>query len=133
GGRAVARQLRGDEDVLQPGQVGQQVEELEDEADVIAPEPGQLRLAQAAEVGPTHGYAAGARLVKPGDEVEERGLAAARRSHDGRELAALDRQRHAVQGSGDAALVDLGDIGQSDQIFHVLGAPSDVDLRLMTS
>src|SRR6202011_4674925 len=42
--RRVPLELCGDEDVLERGQVRQQVEELEDEADAVAPEPGQSRL-----------------------------------------------------------------------------------------
>ncbi len=48
--RGIALQLRGDKDVLERGQVGEQVEELKDEADVVAPKPGQPCLAQLAEV-----------------------------------------------------------------------------------
>src|SRR5207245_9402099 len=89
-GRRVGFQLRGDEDVLECGKVWQQVEELEDEANVVAAEPGQPRLTELAEVRAAHGDPTRRRPVEPGDHVEQGGLAAARRSHDRGELTLLD-------------------------------------------
>src|SRR2546421_10227158 len=96
--RLAAFELRGNEDVLERGQVGQQVEELEDETDVVAAKPGQARLAQLGEIGLAYDDRAGRWPVQPRDEVEQRGLAAARGAHDRGELALLARGRDAVEG-----------------------------------
>ena len=117
-GADAAFQLGRDEDVLQDRQVGEQVEELEHEPDVVASKAGQGGLAQRSKVGARNGDAARCRPIKACDKVEERGLAAARGSHHGCELALLDGQRHPVEGTGHTALVDLGDFGEANQLAH---------------
>ena len=64
----------------------------------------------AARRWPIHGAA----------QVQQRRLAAARRAHQRHEVAALDRERHAVERAdgGAAAGVGLGELG-SDQQGHV--------------
>ena len=52
---------------------------------------------QAAEVGALDDDFAGRRRVEPAGEVEQRGLAGARRAHDGDELAGCDRQADRAQ------------------------------------
>jgi len=73
----IAFELGRDEDVLERGQVRKQVEELEDETDVVAPEPSQPGLAELAEVRAADGHGAGRRPIQPRDEVQHGGLAAA--------------------------------------------------------
>src|SRR5207302_543746 len=113
-----AFELRGNEDVLERGQVGQQVEELEDETTMAPANSGQARLAQLGEIGPAYGDRAGRWPVQPRVEVEQGGLAAARGAHDRGELALLDRGRHAVEGARDPALIDLRDVGDANQLAH---------------
>src|ERR1700737_604769 len=91
---------------------------------MVAPKPGQSRLAELAEVGATDDDGAGRRPVNPGDQVEHRGLAAARWTHDRGELALLDGDRHAVERPGDAALIDLGYVGQPDPLAQSVFSPS---------
>jgi hypothetical protein len=65
----------------------EQVVELEDEADVGAADARQVALALSGERRPRHDYLAVAGRLEPGDQVEQRRLAAARRAHDRGELA----------------------------------------------
>src|SRR6266511_169142 len=88
-GGAGALELGGDQDVLEHGQVAEQVEELEHEPQSCAPEAGQTGFAEPAQVLPRHPHPATARPVDPGDQVEQGGLPAPRRPHDRRQLATL--------------------------------------------
>ena len=92
-----ARDDRGQGHVLQHGHALEQVEELEDQAHVAAAHPGQVVLAP-----PGHQLAgdldlALVRRVQPGHQVQQRGLAAAGRAHQGDEVARLDGQVHPPQ------------------------------------
>ena len=75
--------------VLEHGHALEQVEELEDDPDVRAAHAGQLVLGLAGDLLVGEHDRALVGLVEAGDEVEQRRLAAARRSHDGDELAAV--------------------------------------------
>ena len=84
-------------EVLVDRQVVQQVVALEDEADVALVQLGPLLGRQ-----PMHGLTekvvlAGPRRVVHAEDVEQRRLAGARRSHDRDELARLNGQRDASQ------------------------------------
>ena len=80
----------GDGHVLADGQVVEQVEELEDEADVRAAEPGGSRLAEPVDADAVDRDLALRRPVEAADEVEQRRLAAAGRAHDRGDAAGLD-------------------------------------------
>jgi hypothetical protein len=94
------RLLTGDrerqEDVLLRGQHGKQVEELEDEADVLAPDTRDLVVRELAEPGSCDRDEAARRPVERGQDVHQRRLARARGAHDRRELAGLDLERDAA-------------------------------------
>ena len=98
-GRAplLARDHRRQGDVLEHGHALEEVEELEDDADVLPSHAGQLvlRLAGDLLVGEHDGALVG--LVEARHQVEQGGLAAARRSHDGDELAAPHLEVGAAQ------------------------------------
>jgi len=98
-------------DVLLGAQRRQKVEELEDEADVLAAEPGQLLVVQPGDVGAVDEDRAGGRAVESGEDVHERGLARAGRAHHGRHATARDLQRDAAEGvdRGVAVAVPTGE------------------------
>ena len=113
GGGAVVdeRQL----DVVQRGGAGQQVEGLEDEADLLVADAGQLVVVQLADqlaVEPV--FALGGR-VQAADQVHQRGLAGAGGAHDGDVLVVLDAHGDAAQ----RLHLLLG--------AHVVGAPEVLD------
>ena len=93
-----AGELERQEDVLLCRQRRQQVEGLEDEADVRATQLGQLRVVHLRDVLAGDVDGAGRRLVKTGEHVHERRLAGARGAHDRGELAARDVERDAAKG-----------------------------------
>ena len=68
--------------VLPRGERRQQVEELEDEADALAAEPREIVFRHRRDVGAVDDDAPGRRRVEPGEQPEQRRLAAARRAGD---------------------------------------------------
>ena len=111
-----AGELEREEDVLLRGEHGEEVEELEDEADVLAPELRQLGVAELGDGRPVDLDVALGGTVEAGEDVHEGRLAGARGPHDGGELAALDVQRDAAQRShrGVAFAVDADDVVRRD-------------------
>ena len=111
-----AGELEREDDVLLGREHGEEVEELEDEADVLAPELGQLGVPELRDGGAVDLDLALGRAVEAGEDVHERRLAGARRAHDGGELAALDVERDAAQRShrGVALAVDADDVVRRD-------------------
>ena len=87
-----AGELERQEDVLERGQVGEQLERLEDEADAAAAQERQLVLGERLDRRAVDPHLALARPVEPGGEAEQRRLAASRRPEHGDELAARDRE-----------------------------------------
>ena len=83
-----ARDHRGQRHVLEHAHAFEQVEELEDDADVAAPQDRELVFALAHELLARERHLAVGRRVEPGDDVEQRRLPAARRPHHRDELAA---------------------------------------------
>ena len=81
---------RGHEHVLQRRHSLEQVEELEDDADVLPAHDCQLALGLADECLASNRHFALVRHVEAGNDVEQRRLATARWSHHGDELAASD-------------------------------------------
>src|SRR5919197_1327489 len=93
-----AGDLERQEDVLLRREHRQQVEELEDEADVIAPQRGQPGVVEAGHLGIADPHLPTVGLVEAGEDVHERRLARARRAHDGGQPPGLDLERDAPEG-----------------------------------
>src|SRR5438067_1558208 len=107
---AAAVYALGELEVALGGERREEVEALEDEADLAAAYVGAARVRGGREVFVVNHNPPRSRREQPAEEVQHRRLAAARRPHDGDELALLHVQ-------GDAA-----------QRRHV-HAPHPVDLR----
>ena len=90
----------------------QQVERLEDEADALAADAGQLAVGQRPEVDVAEEHVAGGQRVEPGEAVHQRALAGAGRAHDGGEAAGREADGDVVEGEDlvAAAAVDLGGV-----------------------
>jgi len=103
-----AVQLQRQADVLRCREAGQQVQVLEDVADPAAAQRRQRHPAAGAQRRALHHDLAPGRAVQPAGQVEQGGLARARRSHHRHQLALLDGQRHPAQRmhGGLAAAVD---------------------------
>jgi hypothetical protein len=86
-----------EEDVFERGERGDELIGLEDEADGLAADLGELVLGEIADCGPVEMDVAGGGRVKAGEEAQERGLAAAGRAHDGDELAPGDGEVEALE------------------------------------
>jgi hypothetical protein len=98
------------------------VEELEDEADARSPEAGGRGLAKAVDARPVDGELAVGGSIEAADEVEQRGLAASRRSHDGGDPTRLDRQVDPIERGLGRAVVAFRDLVERDDGVH-LGPP----------
>jgi hypothetical protein len=83
--------------VVQRAELGQQVVELVDEAQVLVAPQALFGRAHAGEVAPHQPHRARGRRVQPAQQVQQRALARARRAHHGQRLAALDAHAHAAQ------------------------------------
>ncbi len=84
--------------VLLGGEHRQQVEELEDEAELLAAQLGQLAVVEAGDLLAVEQDGAGGRLVEAGEDVHQGRLAGARRPHDRGEAAALEAGADLDQG-----------------------------------
>ena len=103
--RAPARLPPADaEELERPGHVllrregGEQVEALEDEADLPQADVAAGIVPQVGEVAPPDQHPPGARRIQARDQVENRALARAARAQDGDELARRDAEAHLTQG-----------------------------------
>ena len=85
-------------DVLLRGQRGHQVERLEDEADPVAPQLGEPAVVERRDVGVADVHRARRERVEPGDAMQQRRLAGARRSHDRREATGRELDGDAGEG-----------------------------------
>ena len=106
---------------------GQQVVELEDEADVGGAPARPARRSRAGRcAGRRPRDAPVGRRVQPADQVEQRGLAGAGRAHQRHEVAARDVEVDAVQHLDllAAAAIDLGDAADLDQGRRSAAGPS---------
>ena len=113
GRRAVEqRQL----DVLERRLPRQQLEALEDEADLLVADVGQFVGAHAADQLAAQAVLAGGRAVQAAKRVHQRALAGARAAHDRHHLVGHDVQVHAAQRVDrlHADAVDLGDAAELD-------------------
>ena len=88
--RALAAVQQRQLDVLQRRGAGQQVEALEDEAEVAAAQPRPLVARQASTCAPWNRYCAGGGRVEAAEDVHHGRFARAARPHDGHELAGGD-------------------------------------------
>ena len=75
----------------------QQVEALEDKAEPLAADAGELGLRQARDIDAVEQIAAGRWTVEAAEDRHQGRFAGARRAHDGHELAALDGEIDAAE------------------------------------
>ena len=97
--------------VVEHAQVGDQVEGLEDEADLLVADRGERAIAIAGDRRPVDLHRAPGRRVEQPDQVEQRALAAAGRPHDRDELPFADvevdvGERHRLDAIGAVDLLD---------------------------
>ena len=121
--------------VFKRRQVGDQIVELEDKADVGAAVFHELRLVSRAHVAPVHRYGAGGYRVHTAQDVERRGLAGTRGAQDNGELTALDRKTRAVErvNAGVSFAVCLDDVFEFDISHRLIPIWSDNSLVLPIS
>src|SRR5688500_18171147 len=89
-------------DVLETGQRRQQVEKLEDEADLVAAQSREVVVGEPVERLAVQGHTPGGGVVEGAREVEKRRLPRARRPDDRHHFPTLDEEADVAQ-SGDAA------------------------------
>ncbi len=90
-------ELERQQEVLLDGEGRDEVEELEDEADAIAPRHRALVLGEAPELPPLEEHLAGGRQVDPGDEVQQRRLPRAAAPQEHHQLPRRDGARDPVE------------------------------------
>ena len=96
--RLAAGDLHRQEDVLLRGEHRQEVEELEDEADVVPAQGREAGVVEAGDLGVADPDLPAVGVVQPREDVHERRLARARRPHDGRQPPGRHVEVHAAQG-----------------------------------
>ena len=113
----LARVDQGQLHVLQSGGAGQQIEGLEDEADLLVADLGQVIIGHGGRQLAVQFIGAMGRRVQAADDVHHGGFAGSRRTHDGHVLPSSDLHGDAIQGPDFhiAHLIELGDVGESDQ------------------
>ena len=84
-------------DVLDRGELRQQVMELVDEAERRVPRLAALGFAHLAVGAPLHEHLAGGRRIERAEEMQQGRLARARATHDGHALGAMDLEVDAVE------------------------------------
>src|SRR5437867_3948778 len=85
-------------DVLEGARPGQEVELLEDEADLCVPDPRERVRREAGDVLAVDDVPTGGGRVETAEEVHEGGLAGTRWPHHRDELAGLDGDGNAAEG-----------------------------------
>ena len=114
----VQRQL----DVLDDGELRDQVVRLEDEAQVAAADLRQLVVVQLRDVLPAQDVLPARGPVEAAQQVEQRALARAGVPHDGDEISLGKIDRHAAQRAHhDPALEDIVLVHVDDAGGHFLG------------
>ena len=108
-----AGEVHRERDVLEGGERRHQVERLEDEADPVAAQLGELLVVERGEVDVADEDLAVGEVVEPGEGVHQRRLAGARRAHDGGEAAGGELDVDAVEGA-DGAVALAVDLGGAD-------------------
>ena len=96
-GRSVPRDHRGHEDVVERGQLRQKKMILEHEAHVPVPKHRLTRVVEGVRIDIVHANRARGWRLERAEDVQQRALAAAGRSHDRDGLPALDRERDVLQ------------------------------------
>ncbi|CDN44431.1 hypothetical protein BN871_EV_00170 [Paenibacillus sp. P22] len=96
-GRGCAVEHERQRDVLLQAERVEQVEILEHESELAAPEQRQLAFGQAGRIDAAHLDRAGCRLVDRRQQIEQGRLAAARRAHDADEFSGADVEIDAFQ------------------------------------
>ncbi len=117
-GRNRLGEVHGQHHIFDGAQRGQQLKELEDDADGAAAPHGDFPLGQGVHGGAAYPHLARRRPGDAGDDVDERRLAAARLADDGHELAGLDLQIDPLErgeGAGRAG-VGFDDLAQVHQV-----------------
>ena len=98
---------------------GEEIEELEDEADFVTANLGEGVVGIAGELGSVYGDGSGGGLVKSSDEVEERGFAGAGGSDEGDHFTLGDCEVDLVEGGdGALALKELADALEFDHVYY---------------
>ena len=95
-------QVQWQADVLEAGERRQQIEELEDEADLVAPDLRQAFVRQVGQQLSVDLHGAGARPIEPANQVQKRRLARPGGADNRHHLATRNRQADVVE-CGDAA------------------------------
>ena len=88
-GLAQTGDVNGDLDVRTRAERGQKIEFLKDKSDFALAQPGALAVGKGGEIHAVDGNASRIRAGQSAKQIKERGLAAARRAHDGDELTLL--------------------------------------------
>jgi hypothetical protein len=110
-----ATEVEGEGDVFFAGEGGEEVKELEDEADFVAADAGEVVIGEPGEADAVDGDMAGGGGVESADEVEEGGLAGAGGSDEGDHFALGDGEGDAGEGDDFALAVEfLGEVGDID-------------------
>ncbi len=85
-------------DVVVDVEIGNEIEGLEDEPELLVPQLGALSVAEAACIDPVEPILASAELFQQAGDREKRGFAGAGGTHDGHELAFLDFEAQIAEG-----------------------------------
>ncbi len=120
GAIGVSRDLGDERDVLARGEARDQVVELEDEADVLAPVARERGLVGEREIVIAVVHVAAGRHVEPAEDVEQRRFAAARRAEQHDELALVEVEVDPAE-RDDVDLahpVDLRQASRAEDRFH---------------
>ena len=96
--RGQPRRCSGKETFSRQESVGSKIEELENEADLVAPHARQIVVVEASPAAePSISISPSTRPVQPADQIQQRRFARPRRPHDRHHLAALDREIDALE------------------------------------
>ena len=128
---AVAAEEEGELDVLHGGHGGEEIEKLEDDAELFAAVGGQGGFVGGVQREFVHGDFAGGGLVESAEEIEQGAFAAAAGTGHGAEGAGFDFQRHVAQGVHFAGGrgINAGDMTEADhrkdEIFRLARCAQD--------
>src|SRR5262245_13029872 len=120
--RRGARQHERQLDVLERRQARNQMEELEDEADVPLPVCGELVVVEIRDVLALQSVGARRRAVEQAEHVQQRGLSRARRAHDRDVLACVDLEIDVVERVHDLFADDVLS-ADSGELHHGAATP----------
>src|SRR5579871_1179974 len=116
-----ALQVERQGDVFDAGQARQEIEELKDEADLVASKASQVVIGERRHGLTINANLAGRGSVQSADEIQERGLPGARGAHDGDHFAALDLQVDRIKSYNLAFPVEvLGDPSEGDHLINTM-------------